>query len=101
MYCHASDIFLMSVLSNLSLFRMVHFQRFHNETGVNNRVASWVPTILKQKSLITNISELTDMYDVFPGSTSQEENWTDSVHNHDNEHRHANTEQTKIGRTYV
>ena len=25
------------------------------------------------------------MYEVFPGSISQEENWTDSVHNHDNE----------------
>ena len=26
------------------------------------------------------------MYELFPGSISQEENWTDSVHNHDNEH---------------
>ena len=33
-----------------------------------------------------HISELTNMYEVFPGSISQEEDWTDSVHNHDNEH---------------
>ena len=33
-----------------------------------------------------HISELTNMYEVFPGSISEEENWTDSVHNHDNEH---------------
>ena len=33
-----------------------------------------------------HISELTNMYEVFSGSISQEENWTDSVHNHDNEH---------------
>ena len=26
------------------------------------------------------------MYEVFPGSISKKENWTDSVHNHDNEH---------------
>ena len=26
------------------------------------------------------------MYEVFSGSISQEENWTDSVRNHDNEH---------------
>ena len=26
------------------------------------------------------------MYEVFPGSISQEESLTDSVHNHDNEH---------------
>ena len=29
---------------------------------------------------------MTDMYEIFSGSISQEENWTDSVHNHDNEH---------------
>ena len=34
--------------------------------------------------IITNIGEVTD-YEVFPGSASQEENWTDSVCNHDNE----------------
>ena len=33
-----------------------------------------------------HISELTNLYEVFPGSISEEENWTDSVHNHDNEH---------------
>ena len=33
-----------------------------------------------------HISELTNMYEVFPGSISEEENWTDSVHNHDDEH---------------
>ena len=33
-----------------------------------------------------HISELTNMYEVFPGSIPQEENWTDSVHNHNNEH---------------
>ena len=26
------------------------------------------------------------MFEVFPDSTSQEENWTDSVRNYDNEH---------------
>ena len=26
------------------------------------------------------------MYEVFPGSNSQEEIWTDSVHNHNNQH---------------
>ena len=29
-----------------------------------------------------HISEVTNMYKAFPGSVSQEENWTDSVHNH-------------------
>ena len=29
---------------------------------------------------------MTYMYAVFSGSISQEENWTDSVHNHDNEY---------------
>ena len=29
---------------------------------------------------------MTDMYEIFSGSISQEENWADSVHNHDNEH---------------
>ena len=33
-----------------------------------------------------HISELINMYEVFPGSISEEENWTDSVHNHDDEH---------------
>ena len=32
------------------------------------------------------ISEVTNMYEVFPGFISQKENWTDSVHNHDNKH---------------
>ena len=27
-----------------------------------------------------------DIFEVFPGSISQEENWTDSVRNYDNEH---------------
>ena len=34
----------------------------------------------------THISEVTNMYEVFPGTISQEENWTDSIYNHDNEH---------------
>ena len=50
---------------------MVHFQNFHNETGLNNKITNYVPTILKQRSLITNISEVTVMYEVFPGSISQ------------------------------
>ena len=29
---------------------------------------------------------MTDMYKAFPGSISQEKNWTDSASNHDNEH---------------
>ena len=33
-----------------------------------------------------HISEVTYIHNVFPGSISQEENWTDSVHNHDNEY---------------
>ena len=33
-----------------------------------------------------HISELTNIYEIFPGLISQEENWTDSVHNHDNDH---------------
>ena len=37
-------------------------------------------------SEIANINEVTDIYEVFPDSISQEENWADSVHNHVNEH---------------
>ena len=32
------------------------------------------------------MSEMTDIYEVCPGSISQEENWTNSVHNHDNDY---------------
>ena len=52
---------LMSVLTNFSLFQMVHFQIFYNETVVNNRIASQVPTIFFKKSLINNISEVTNI----------------------------------------
>ena len=31
-----------------------------------------------------HISELTNIYEIFPGLISQEENWTGSVRNHDN-----------------
>ena len=31
-----------------------------------------------------HISELTNIYEIFPGLISQEENWTGSIHNHDN-----------------
>ena len=51
----------MSVLTNLNLFQMVHFQDFYNETVMKNRIASQVPTILFLKSLITNISAVTDI----------------------------------------
>ena len=54
-------IFFVSVLTNLSLLQMVHFQNFYNETVMNNRIASQVPTILFLKSLITNISAVTDI----------------------------------------
>ena len=63
---------------------MVYFQNFHNETVVNNSIASQV-SILKQKNLTTNITKVADVYEIFPGSISQEENWTDSARNHDNE----------------
>ena len=33
-----------------------------------------------------HISEVTNMYEAFPDSMSQEENWADSIHDHDNEH---------------
>ena len=33
-----------------------------------------------------HISEVSNMYEFFPGSISQEENWKDSVPNHINEH---------------
>ena len=52
---------------------------------MNNRICSKV-SILKQKNLITIIIKVTDMYEAFPGSISQEKNWTDSASNHDNEH---------------
>ena len=52
----------MSVLTNLSLFQMVHFQNFYNEAVMNNRIANQVSTILFLKSLITNISEVTDIH---------------------------------------
>ena len=55
------EIFFMSVLINLSLFQMVHFQTFYSETVMHNRIASQVPTILFLKSLITNISAVTDI----------------------------------------
>ena len=29
---------------------------------------------------------MTDIHEVFPDSASQEENWAESVQNHDNEH---------------
>ena len=64
---------------------MVYFENFHNEAVVNNRIASQV-SISKQKNLISNISIVTDIYEVFPGSISQKKNWTDSVCIHDNEH---------------
>ena len=35
----------MSVLTNLNLFQMVYFQNFYNETVMNNKIASQVPTI--------------------------------------------------------
>ena len=56
------EIFFMSVLTNLSLVQMVHFQNFYNETVMNNRIASQVPTILFLKSLATNINEATDIH---------------------------------------
>ena len=37
-----------------------------------------------KKSLIANCEM--DRYEVFPGSISQEENWTDSVRSNNNEH---------------
>ena len=58
----------MSVLTNLSLFQIVNFQNFYYESVTINRMASQVPiTFLKKvnyffkKSLITNISEVTDI----------------------------------------
>ena len=55
------EIFFVLVLTNLSLFQMVHFQSFYNETVMNDRIASLVLTILFLKSLITNIREVTDI----------------------------------------
>ena len=52
---------------------------------MNNIIARYV-SFLKQKNLITNISSVTDMHEVFPDSISHEGNWTDFVPNHDNEH---------------
>ena len=34
------EIFFMSVLTNLTLFQMVHFQNFYNETVLNNKIAN-------------------------------------------------------------
>ena len=34
------EIFFMSVLTNLSLFQMIHFKNFYDETVLNNRIAS-------------------------------------------------------------
>ena len=33
------EVFFMSVLTNLSLFQIVHFQNFYNETVMDNRIA--------------------------------------------------------------
>ena len=55
-----------------------------NNTGIASQVYYF-----KTKSSngqYIHISELTNVYEVLPGSNSQEKNWTDSVHNHDNEH---------------
>ena len=56
------EIFFMSVFTNLSLFQVVHLQIFYDETVMNNRIASQIPTIFfKKKGLISNISEVTDI----------------------------------------
>ena len=55
-----------------------------NNTGIASQVY-YFKTKMSDKEYI-HISELTNMYEVFPGSIPQEENWTDSVHNHNNEH---------------
>ena len=68
------EIFFVLVLTNLSLFQMVHFQNFYNETVMNDRIASLVLTILFLKSLITNIRKVTDIRMSLPGPTSLEEN---------------------------
>ena len=64
---------------------MVCSQNLHNNTVTNNIIARY-ESFLKQKNLITNISSVTDMHEVFPDSISHEGNWTDFVPNHDNEH---------------
>ena len=54
----------------------------------NTGIARYVYYFKTKKSgnQYIHIREVTNMYEVFPGSISPEENWTDSVHNHDNEH---------------
>ena len=54
----------------------------------NTGIASYVYYFKTKRSndQCVHISELANVYEVLPGSNFQEENWTDSVHNHDNEH---------------
>ena len=51
-----------------------------NNTGIASQVTK------KSDNQYIHISEVTNIYEVFPGSISQEENWTDSVHNHNNDY---------------
>ena len=55
-----------------------------NNTGIASKVYYFETK--RSDNQYIHISELTNMYDVFAGSISQEEKWTDSVHNHDHEH---------------
>ena len=54
-----------------------------NNTGISSQVYYFKTK--KYGNQYIHISEVTNLYEVFPGSISQEENWADSVHNHDNE----------------
>ena len=85
MYCPSSDIFYVSFDQSQSVSNGLIPKFVQLEAVVNNWKASQV-SILKKKNLITNISKVTDMYEVFAGSISHEKNWTGSVRNHDNGH---------------
>ena len=54
-----------------------------NNTGIASEVYYFKTK--KSGNQYIHIGEVTNMYENFPGSISQEENWTDSVQNHNNE----------------
>ena len=55
--------------------------RIHN-TGIASYLYYFKTKISGNQYM--HVSEVANMHEVFPGSISQEGNWTDSVHNHNN-----------------